>query len=126
MRRSFSALLILAMLNGCTHWATLQEPMDQVIRPEGGPERIRVRMRDGRDVELRSPTLDAVTVSGFSRRDPGLRITVPRDSTWAIQVRKVSALGTTALVVGGLVVVVGVVYGVAIATLWDEATKLPY
>ncbi len=126
MRRFLGVLLILAMLNGCTHWATLRDPIDQVIRPEGGPERIRVRLRDGSDVELTSPTLDAGTVSGFSRRDPGLRITVPRDSTWAIQVRKVSALGTTALIAGGLVVVVGVVYGVAIATLWDDATKLPY
>ncbi len=121
-RRAISLTLIAAMLGqtvACATWQR-QEVSPQRVIAEERPDKVRVTLTDGSQVELADPVVVGDTlrgVNGLTRRESSEQWSRPLADVSGLELRKTDALLTTALITGIAVAVAGVTAAVVYSSL---------
>ncbi len=119
-RRAISLTLIAAMLGqtvACATWQR-QEVSPQRVIAEERPDKVRVTLTDGSQVELADPVVVGDTLRGLEMRAEWVNGLTRRESSVSgLELRKTDALLTTALITGIAVAVAGVTAAVVYSSL---------
>ncbi len=108
LRRLTCCLLLPAFLAGCSSWY-VQEVSPQQLVTEEQPEKIRVTLADGSQLELQLPRVSGDTLMGYEvrgRRYSGQQVNIPLSDVTDVAIQRTDAGKTTALIFG-MVLVVG-------------------
>ncbi len=125
VRRIIACILLPCYLVACTSWKTQEASPQQVLEDEQ-PDKVRVTLTDGSQVEVYEPALSGDTLIGFEKgsRDwrktedtPGGAVSIPLSDVSALEVRKSDGGLTILAVFGGLVLAAGVVIVVGYISL---------
>ena len=106
--RLASCVLLPAYLAACSSWY-VQEVSPQQLVTEEQPEKIRVTLTDGSQLQIEHPRVSGDTLMGYEvrgRRYSGQQVNIPLSDVTDLAIQRTSAGKTTALIFG-MVLVVG-------------------
>jgi hypothetical protein len=125
VRRLIACILLPSYLVACTTWKTQEASPQQVIAEE--PDKVRVTLTDGSQVEVFQPVVSGDTLRGFDSEDrtsrgatQGDEVSIPLADVSTVETRGTDALLTTAFVFGTVVVVAAIALNVAVAIYCDS------
>ena len=105
--RFIACILLPTYLAACSSWKTQELSPDQVIAQEH-PEKVLVKLADGSKLVLTQPQVSGDTLMGIEGTE---QRHIPLASVSAIELKESDAALTAAFIVGTVVVVGGVAFG---------------
>ncbi len=108
VRRLIACILLPCYLVACSPWTTQEASPQQVIQDEQ-PDKVRVTLTDGSQVEVYEPVVSGDTLTGSV---DGEQRSIPLADVSALEVRKTNALLTTAFVFGTIVGLLAIAVGI--------------
>ena len=116
-RRIIAVLLLLLYLPACTSWQVGTTSPEQLFEDDP-PDKCRITLTDGSEVELMSPVIRADSLVGTPKGD-SVRVAIPLSEVLLVEVRKPNNKGL--IIAVSIVVLVGVVvYQVANDALFPD------
>lgn len=99
---ALALLLIVSLVSACTHWATVNGPVDRIVR-DREPKRMLVTRSNNSVVEIEMPRISGDSLVGFARmlyENSRVRVAIPLEDIKRVQVRAIEPFGTFAIVAG--------------------------
>ncbi len=118
LRRFVCAALLPCYLAACTSWQTQEVSPEQALADEQ-PDKVRVTLTDGSQVEVHQPTVARDTLTGFS---DGHQVSVPLASVSELELRE-SDTGKTIWLTVGIVGGVGLLGFITVWAVFGSGTS---
>ena len=119
VRRIIACILLPCYLVACSTWTTQEASPQQVLQDEQ-PDKVRVTLTDGSQVEVYEPAVSGDTLTGFEK-GRGDEVSIPLGEVEQLSLRGFSTLKTVALVGGMVVGVPLALFAIAAATCPKDA-----